>query len=234
MSEFFSNEIGYTIPWFGAAHFMLLFGFILTLILIWLLSNRIKNSKYELVFRFILVGLVLLFEWRIFESRLLTNSIFRMPLCALSLYGLTFAVAFSKKRVFKIVYFYAFGTFLTYLFFDTLWGLDRWSGWTFFGAHATIGWLAVYGVTVLDFRPSVKDLYGSIGFLAVYAFISGYATKRFGGSDELFLFHPPLAEAQFLIDIHPLLYLVLFCLVAILLMGAMYLPIYISDKIKKA
>ena len=233
MSDFFSNEIGYTIPWFSIPYFILNIVFILSLVLLWWLSPKIKQSKYEKVFRFILIGLVILFEWRVFESRMLEHSIFRMPLCALSLYGLTLTVAFSKGKVFKIIYFYAFGTFLTYLFFDTLWGLDRWNGWTFFGAHACIGWLAVYGVSVLDYRPTKRDLYKSILFLGIYAIISGYATHRFGGSDELFLFHPPLAEVQFIIDIHPFLYQVIFGAVAVLLMIAMYLPIALSNKIKK-
>ncbi|AIO19587.1 Integral membrane protein [Candidatus Izimaplasma bacterium HR1] len=233
MGDFFSNEIGYTISWFSLGHFLLIIGFILSLVLIWWISPKIKQSKYEKVLRFFLVGLVILFEWRVFESRMLENSIFRMPLCAVSLYGLTLAIAFSKEKAFRIIYFYAFGTFLTFLFFDTLWGLDRWSGWTFFGAHACIGWLAVYGVTVLDYRPTKSDLYKSMLLLAIFALISGYATYRFGGSDELFLFHPPLVEVQFLIDIHPLLYQVIFSSVAALLMGAMYLPIFISNKIKK-
>jgi hypothetical protein len=222
MGDFFSNEIGNTIPWFSLTYFILIFCFILTLFLIWWISPVIKKSKYEKVFRFILIGLVFLFEWRVFESRMLANSIFRMPLCA-----------FKKEKVFRIIYFYVFGAFLTYLFFDTLWGLDRWSGWTFFGAHACIGWLAVYGVTVLEYRPTKTDLYKSMLLLAVYSFISGYATYRFGGADELFLFHPPLAEVQFLIDIHPLLYQVIFSLVVALLMYAMYLPIFISNKINK-
>lgn len=233
MEDFFSNEIGNSIPWFGLGHLLLMFGFTLTLLLIWWFSPKIKKSKYEKVFRYLIVALVILFEWRVFESRILTNSIFRMPLCALSLYGLTFAVVFSQKKTFKIIYFYAFGTILTYLFFDTLWGLDRWSGWKFFGAHACIGWLAVYGVTVLDYRPTIKDLYQSMIFLAIYAFISGYATHRFGGSDELFLFHVPLAEVQFILDIHPLLYQVIFSSVAAILMFSMYLPIFISNKLNK-
>ena len=233
MGDFFSNEIGYTIPWFSTSYFILIFGFIFSLVLLWWLSPKIKQSKYEKVFRFILIGLVILFEWNVFKSRMLNNSIFRMPLCALSLYGLTFTVAFGKGKIFKIVYFYTFGTFLTYFFFDTLWGLDRWSGWTFFGAHAAIGWLAVYGVAVLGYRPTKNDLFKSMVALAIYALISGYATYSFGGSDELFLFHPPLTEVQFILDINTFLYQVIFSSVAALLMFAMYIPIYISNKIRK-
>lgn len=230
--DFFSDQIGNTIPWFGLTHFLLLFGLALTMFLIWWFAPKIRDSKYEYIFRFTIIALVILFEWKVFESRMLQGSIFRLPLCAVSLYGLTYAVAFKKEKVFKIVYFYAFGTFLTYLFFDTPWGLDRWSGWTFFGAHAMIGWLAVYGVKVLGYRPNTFDLIKSMTALATYAFISGYAFKRFGGSDELFLFHPPLAEAQFFIDIHPLFYLVVFCSLAALLMYIMYLPIYLADRKK--
>lgn len=230
--DFFSDQIGNTIPWFGLTHFLLLIGLAVSMVVIWRFSPKIRESKYEYLFRFFIILLVFLFEWRVFENRILNGSIFRLPLCAVSLYGLTIAVALKKEKLFKIVYFYAFGTFLTYLFFDTLWGLDRWDGWTFFGAHAMIAWLAVYGVTVLKYRPTKMDLFYSMAALASYAFISGYAFLKYGGSDELFLFHPPLAEAQFFIDIHPLFYLVVFCSLAALLMFVMYIPLHFTKEKK--
>ncbi len=231
--DFFSNEVGNTIPWFGVTHFVIMFVFTISLILLWWFAPKIKKSKHEKLFRFALVGLVLLFEWNVFQSRILTGSVFRMPLCAVSLYGLTFSIMFRNEKSFKIFYFYAFGTFLTFLFFDTVWGLDRWSGWKFFGAHATIGWLAVYGVAVLGYRPNKTDLIKSTTYLAIYAFISGFAFSRYGGSDELFLFHPPLVEVQFIIDIHVILYQIIFCTLAVFLLYLMYVPIQISDKLKK-
>ncbi len=224
MKEFFSKELGESIPLFGVTHLLLILGFIATIILLWYVSPNIKKSKHEKWLRFFLVFLVFLFEWRVFESRMLNGSIFRLPLCAISLYTLTFAVAFKNEKVFKIVYFYTFGTFLSFLFFDTPWGLDRWDGWTFFGAHATIAWLAVYGYNVLGFKPNIKDLYASVVALAIYAFISGYATFKFGGSDELFLLSPPIPELSVLVDIHQVVYTVAFCLAALLFIYIMYLP----------
>ncbi len=93
---------------------------------------------------------------------------------------------FKKEKVFKITYFYWFGTILTFLFFDTPFGLDRWSGWTYFGAHLMIGVLAMYGLSVFKWIPSKKDLLLSMNVLGIYATISGYATFSYGGSDELF------------------------------------------------
>jgi uncharacterized membrane protein YwaF len=233
MKDFFNGQVGQTIEWFGLTHILLMVVFVLTLVLLWYLSPKIKNSKFEIVGRFILVGLAFLFEWKVFESRMLNNSLFRLPLCAIALYGLTFSVATKNKKVFKICYFYAFGAFLTFLFFDTIWGLDRWDGWTFFGAHAVIGWAAVYGVNVLDFKPVKKDLYYSILFLTIYAFISGFATYKYGGSDDLFLLNPPVEFLQFLIDIHQIVYLVVFSILAVILMYAMYVPLYLSDILQK-
>jgi len=69
--------------------------------------------------------------------------------------------------------------------------------------------------------------------LAILALISGYATYRFGGSDELFLFHPPITEIQFIIDYSTFLYQIILSLVTGLLMFAMYIPIFISNRIKK-
>lgn len=232
MKDFFSDELTTSIEWFGLTHILLIIGFIATLVLLWILGPKIRNSKYEKWIRFLLIGLTILFEWRVFENRILNGSIFRIPLCGIALYGLTFAVAFKNQTVYKITYFYAFGTILTYLFFDTVWGLDRWNGWTYFGAHAAIGWFAVYGYRVLGFTPLKRDLYRSILFLAIYALASGYATFKFGGSDELFLFHPPVEFMSFLQEIHQIVYLIVFCSLAILLMFAMYLPIYLTEHSK--
>ncbi|PKL00394.1 MAG: hypothetical protein CVV56_06645 [Tenericutes bacterium HGW-Tenericutes-1] len=233
MADFFSNEIGNTIPWFSLTHILLILGFFTTLVILWIFGPKLKNKKNEKYFRYFLVALAILFEWRVFENRILNGSIFRIPLCGIALYGLLYAVAFKKEKVFKIIYFYAFGTLLTYFFFDTLWGLDRWDGWTYFGAHAAIGWFAVYGYRVLGFTPNRKDLYHSMMILAVYAFISGYATYRYGGSDELFLKNPPVDFMNFLIEIHQIVYLIVLIALAALLMFGMYLPIYLAEKKKR-
>ena len=228
MSEFFSQEMGAPLEWFGLAHIILLLGFIASIVLIYVFSDKIRESKYEKWIRYFIIVLVFLFEWQVFRSRMLQGSIFRLPLCAVSLYTLTYAVAFKDEKVFKIVYFYAFGTFLSFLFYDTPWGLDRWEGWKFFGAHATIGWLAFYGHWVLGYKLTLKDLRNSMIALAIYAFISGYATYTFGGSDELFLFSPPVDFLNVLVDIHQVVYTVVFCILAAILMYLMYLPTQIK------
>lgn len=232
MNDFFSNQMGEPLEWFGWTHIILILGFLATVVLLWILSPKIKNSQYEKWFRYALIALGVLFEWKVFESRMLTASLFRMPLCAVALYSLTYAVAFKKEKIFKIAYFYAFGSLLSFIFYDTPWGLDRWNGWTFFGAHAVIAWLAVYGYRALGFSLVKRDLYRSMLFLALFALISGYATYRFGGSDELFLFTPPVDFLFFLQDIHEVVYLAVFSLLATILMFAMYLPIYLSEKKK--
>ncbi len=118
------------------------------------------------------------------------------------------------------------------MFFDTAWGLDRWNGWTFFGAHATIAWLAVYGYRVLGFTPTKRDLAIPSCFWRPMR-RSGYATFRFGGSDELFLFTPPVDFLYALKDIHEVVYLSAFSLFITVLMFAMYLPMALSKKAKK-
>lgn len=232
MAEFFSNEIGNTIPWFSLTHILLILGFFMTLVLLWIFGPKFKNKKYEKYIRYTLLALAILFEWRVFENRLLNGSIFRIPLCGIALYDLFVSVAFKKEKLFKIIYFYAFGTLLTYFFFDTLWGLDRWDGWTYFGAHAAIGWFAVYGYRVLGFTPKIKDLHLSMGILTIYAVISGYASYKYGGSDELYLVNPPVDFMKVFQDIHQIVYLIVLVILAALLMHAMYLPVYFAEKKK--
>ncbi|HAX03375.1 MAG: hypothetical protein A2Y45_00560 [Tenericutes bacterium GWC2_34_14] len=229
LTEFFSDQLGQTIPWFSKVHIYLLLGFIGSLILLWMLAPRFKDKKYEIIIRWVFIALAILFEWKVFENRVLNGSIFRIPLCGIALYGLTFSLAFKKEKLYRIFYFYAFGTLLTFLFFDTQWGLDRWNGWTYFGAHAAIGWFAVYGYRVLGFKPIKKDLHLSMLCLAIYALISGYATYAFGGSDELFLLNPPVDFLYAIKDIHQVLYLVVLSLLAIILMYGMYGIIAINE-----
>lgn len=232
MNDFFSNQVGQTIEWFGLTHILLILGFFVTIVLAWIYFPRLKDSKYEKVARLILLFFIVLFEWRVFESRMLENSIFRMPLCAVALYGLTFSVMFKKEKVFNIIYFYAFGSILTYFFFDTPFGLDRWSGWTFFGAHATIAWLAVYGYRVFGYTPTRKSLNQSFLFVVLYGFIQLYAIYRFGGVDPMFLTVPAADFLTFLMNMGEVVYLIVYGALAYLLMYLTYLPIYFSEKNK--
>lgn len=232
MQDFFSNLPSQPIEWFGLTHILLILGFFLLLALLWILAPKIRAGKHEKVLRIIMIVLTILFEWRVFESRILNGSIFRLPLCGIALYGLLYSVAFKNKNVFYIIYFYAFGTLLTYLFFDTPWGLDRWDGWTYFGAHAMIGLFAVYGYRVHGFTPKKKDLLISMGILAIYGFISGYATFKYGGSDELFLQNPPVDFLQVFKDIHQVLYISIMVILAAILMLGMYSIIYLAERSK--
>lgn len=232
MHDFFYGDVTKPIEWFGLTHILILLVFFITIVLFWVLGPKLKNTKYEKWFRYFLVFLVFIFEWNVFENRILNGSIFRIPLCGIALYGLTYAVAFKNEKVYKIFYFYAFGTLLTYFFYDTVWGLDRWGAWTYFGAHASIAWLAVYGYRVLGFKLTRKDLYNSMIVLAIYAFISGYASFKYGGSDELFLVNPPVDFMNFFKEIHQVIYDIVMVILAALLMHLMYLPIYLNERLK--
>lgn len=232
MNEFFSNEVGSSIEWFGTTHILIILGFIFSLFSIGFFGKKLSNKKtLEIVVRIFLIALVFVFEWNVFENRLLNTSIIRLPLCAVALYGLTYSVALKKEKAFKMFYFYWFGTIFTFLFFDTPFGLDRWSGWTYFGAHAMIGILAIYGLRVFKFIPTKKDLWASMNVLAVYAFLSGYATFIYGGSDELFLKNPPVDFLNVLKDTSQILYTTVWVLFAALIMVIMYLP-FVSKKRK--
>ena len=224
MREFFNRIPGGSIQWFGLTHILIIIFFILTLAFVLIYGKKLAQYKHEKYVRVILIVLVFLFEWRVFENRVLNLSLFRLPLCAIALYGLTYAISLKKEKIFKIVYFYWFGTILTFLFFDTPFGLDRWSGWTYFGAHLMIGVLAMYGLSVFKWIPSKKNLFTSMNVLAIYAIISGYATFQYGGSDELFLKTPPVDFLNGLVEIHQGVYTFVFVLIAAMLMTLLYFP----------
>ncbi len=233
MNNFFNQVPGQSIEWFGLTHILIICAFIITLMVVILFGKRLAESKYERHVRFFLIVLVFLFEWRVFENRVLNTSIFRLPLCAIALYGLTYAIALKKEKIFKISYFYWFGTILTFLFFDTPFGLDRWSGWTYFGAHLMIGVFAMYGLSVFEWIPTKKNLFMSMYVLAIYATLSGYATFQYGGSDELFLKTPPVDFLNGLVDIHQVIYTSVFVLIAATIMILLYVPFIKYNKEQK-
>ena len=75
-----------------------------------------------------------------------------------------------------------------------------------FDSHLDIAWLGVYGYRALGFKMTRKDLYNSMIVLAIYAFISGYASFKYGGSDELFLVNPPVEFMNVFKEIHQVVY----------------------------
>lgn len=233
MTDFFSNQPGQPLEWFGPTHILLTLGFLATVVLLWIFAPKLRGRKLEPWVRFAIIALVVLFEWRVFESRMLQSSLFRMPLCAVALYTLTFSVAFQNKTIFKIGYFFAFGSLLSFLFYDTPFGLDRWSGWTFFGAHATIAWLAVYGYRALGFTPTFKDLQKAFLFLLGYGIVSGYATWRFGGVDEMFLWNPPVDFLMGLRETSWFLYILPWAAFAVACMFLMYLSVSLTERKRK-
>ena len=225
MNEFFSNSIGRSIAWFGLEHLIIIMLFLISMGIVFFSARLIKKENIEKKIRIFLIIFVFIFEYRVFIDRALNHSIFRIPLCGIALYLLTYSMIFKSKRVFNIAYFYAFGTVLTFLFFDTPYALDRFNGWTYFGAHAMIGVLVVYGVKVLGFIPSKKDLMSSILILGIYSTVSGYATFRYGGSDELFLKNPPVDFLQSVQSISQFLYTFTIILIALICIFLMYLPL---------
>ncbi|MDY0010681.1 MAG: hypothetical protein RBR96_02945, partial [Candidatus Izemoplasmatales bacterium] len=92
MRDFFYGEMTEAIEWFGLTHILILLVFFTTVVLVWLFGPKLKDKKYEKWVRYFLIFLVFIFEWRVFENRILNGSIFRIPLCGIALYGLTYAV----------------------------------------------------------------------------------------------------------------------------------------------
>ncbi len=97
METFFSDQLGQSLEMFGLAHILLVVGFVATVVLLWVLAPRIRNKRYEKWVRFTIIALVIAFEWRVFESRMLTASLSGCRFVR-SLLLATFAVAFKKEN----------------------------------------------------------------------------------------------------------------------------------------
>lgn len=227
---------------FSAAHFLPIIVGIALILIIYFLRDKIKSSKYENSFCYIMAFALIISEmsyyWRLIGiPSLEPNPIDHLPItvCGWAVTFCSFMVIGKSQTLFDISYFWLLCGSVFALITPTVisyTGPTRFRYYQFWVEHI-LGFIAIfYMIFVHNMRPTVKSAIKSYIALMVLAVIAYFANRMLGpGANYLFMARPE--DTPSILDILPpnfALRLAVMISVITLLYFLAYLPWYIKDK----
>lgn len=227
---------------FSLAHFLPILIGIALILVIYFYREKIKNSKYENTFCYIMAFALVLSEfsyfWRLVGVESLNaNPIDHLPItvCGWAVIFCSYMVIGKSQTLFDISYFWLLcgsvfalitPTVITYT------GPTRFRYYQFWVEHI-LGFVAIfYMIFVHNMRPTVKSAIKSYIALFILAGIAYYANRLLGpGANYLFMARPE--DTPSILDILPpnfALRLAVMISAVTLLYALAYLPWFIKDK----
>lgn len=246
MREFFNyffgagNEVEFEN--FTLAHFLPIILMIGIVVLIYMLKDKIKNSKYEksirLVFAFILIITEMSYYWRLVGiSSLNPNPHEHLPItiCGWSIVFCSYLVVTKNQTLYDIAYFWVFSGTIFALITPTVityTGPTRFRYYQFWLGH-TLGYIAIFYMTfVHKMRPTFKSAIKSYIVMTILAAVAMIANKTLGPGAN-YLFMAELEPTKSLLDLLPkkfiLRVLLMGCVVTVLF-ALSYLPWFLIDR----
>ncbi len=174
---FFSNEpVGFFLKAYDAMHLSAILVFLAAIASGIIFRKRLRESKYEKLFRYTITIITIVFEivfniWRVaVQGASILSELLPLDLCTISLY-LCFALNFTKKRwIFSLVYFYAIGALSSILFPGMGgFGINHFRYYHYFLNHIYIVFTAVYFVSVHKYKITFEDTVRAAGVLILMA-----------------------------------------------------------------
>lgn len=236
MSDWLDAQSPNTFTAFSMTHFTaLIIGVLLLAALFagrhWLRRDerRRTRARYALAAVLILCELSLnLWYWS--ENLFSLSDTLPLELCSISLYLCIPMLLLRNRTIFQIVYFTGIGGAMQALLTPVLYyDFPHYRFIEFFIAHLAIIAAALYMVWVERFRPTLKSIGITMGFLNVLLVIV-YTVNSFTGGNYMFVSRKP--EIASLLDVlgpHPW-YLLSLEVVALALFLLLYLPFAIKKK----
>jgi len=239
---FFGNGTEEEFTNFSLAHFAPI---IITAVIIYLIyryRDKIKDSKYEKNFRYIIAFVMIISEmsyyWRLVGIPSLgPNPVDHLPItvCGWAVVFGSYMVIGKTQSLFDIVYFWLFAGSIFALITPTVitfTGPTRFRYYQFWVEH-TIGYVAIfYMVFIHKMRPTVKSAVRSYVALVVLAVVAYSANQIIGpGANYLFMARPESTPS--ILDILPpnfILRIFIMALAVSALYVLSYLPWYLIDK----
>jgi len=227
---------------FTLAHFLPIIFAALLIFLIYLFRDKIKKSKYENTFRYILAfGLIISemsYYWRLIGIPSLgPNPIDHLPVtvCGWAVIFCSYMVIGKSQNLFDISYFWLLSGSIFALLTPTVityTGPTRFRYYQFWCEHL-LGYVAIfYMIFVHKMRPYFKSIIKSYVALVVLAVIAYFTNRMLGpGANYLFMARPE--DTPSVLDILPpnfALRLVIMASVVTLLFMISYLPWFIKDR----
>lgn len=246
MKEFFHYFFGKseTVEFtnFSVAHFVPVLILLAVIFLIGKNRDRIRQSKYEKNYRYILAFLLIIskmsYYWRLVGMpELGPNPVDHLPItvCGWAVVFASYMVIGKTQSLFDICYFWLLCGSVFALITPTVisyTGPTRFRYYQFWLEH-TLGYVAVfYMICVHGMRPTVKSAVRAYIALIVLAVVAYFANRLIGpGANYLFMAKPE--DTPSILDILPpnfVLRLFIMALVITVLFVLAYLPWYIRDK----
>ncbi|GEM_PF-1236860 len=239
MKDFFSATTGLTFVEFGTYHLIVLGIVIGSILVLYLMRGRIRASKHERTFRYVLGAIGILSEvslhlWQLLNGIWTFADSFPMAICFFSL-AMGIYVMFTKsKKVFDIAYFWAIGGVASILFPDIPFGPDRFRFYQYLIGHLSFFLMFMYMLFVHGYRPSLKAFWKSVALLLGVTLLVVYPIDLLTGANFLFLKDPAGTPFEVLIDlVGSKFYLVGVVVTAFVVMGVWGLPVIVAERMKE-
>ncbi|USG68185.1 TIGR02206 family membrane protein [Brevibacillus ruminantium] len=198
ISSYLSLEItGEPFSLFSSSHIVALSLLAIAALTLFLFRTKLKQTAPNRIFRYTLAGLLLLTEFAFQVWHLYTNSwsaAYTLPLqlCSVSLLLCIVMLLANSYRLYEITYFWGLGGALQAMITPELfYPFPHFRFLHFFLAHAAIILACLFMTWVEGYRPTVRSLWKSIGFLNLLLPVA-FVTNIITGGNYLFVSHKPV------------------------------------------
>lgn len=181
---------------FSQSHFIVLAVFAVSVAMLYVGRNWLQAGKRSRYGRYGLAAVLAASEltlnaWYVSEGVYNVKDTLPLELCSLSLYISIAMLLLRSRLLFPVVYFAGIGGALQALLTPVLYyDFPHFRFIQFFVAHIAIILSALYMVWVESFRPTLKSLFATIGFLNV-ALVVVFFVNRITGGNYMFVARKP-------------------------------------------
>lgn len=236
MSDLLSYTIqGEPFMLFSVSHLVALALFVLSVLALYLLRDRLRTSVAEKRVRYSLAGLLLFTEaafqvWHVYTGSWSAAYTLPLQLCSISLLFSIAMLMFKSYRIYEFTYFLGLGGALQAMLTPELfYPFPHFRFFHFFLAHAAIILACLYMTWVAEYRPTIRSYWKALGVLNLLLPIVLLANSVTGGN-YMFVSQKP-ANPSLLDYLGPYPWYILSLEgVAALLFFLLYLPFYAQSK----
>ncbi|MEF3305498.1 YwaF family protein [Paenibacillus sp. GYB003] len=229
MDRFFDAEGADAFVAYSPSHVAALVAFAFSVALLYAFRSRLRGSERARYVRYALAAVLAASElalnaWYVAERVYDPKDTLPLELCTISLYLCVFMLLFRSLALFRIVYFTGIGGALQALLTPVLaYDFPHFRYVEFFVAHIAIIVSVLYMTWVERFRPTLKSVFTTLGYLNI-ALVFVFVVNSVTGGNYMFVARKP--DTASLLDYlgpYPW-YLLSMEAVALVLFLALYLP----------
>ncbi|RKN84922.1 TIGR02206 family membrane protein [Paenibacillus ginsengarvi] len=231
MERFFDPTAPGTFIAFSPQHLIVLSIFALLTVLLYVFRGYLRDTSGRRYVRYVLIAALAASElslnvWYVAEGVYDPADSLPLELCSISLYLCIFMLLLRSERLFRIAYFTGIGGAVQALLTPVLYyGFPHFVFFEFFAAHIAIILAVLYMVWVERFRPTLRSVFVTLGFLNAMLVLVFIVNSITGGNYMFVARKPETASPLDLLGPYPW-YLLSMEAVALVVFLLLYLPFY--------